>query len=110
MNEPLPPTPDGIAVASPLSGPAERIVLDGRTPLVLARVGRFIQVVSGHVDIFTVSLSEGRPETARHHLFRAERGETFADMLDTSNASRMHMIAVGGADTEVVHVDGASRG
>lgn len=105
MNEPLSPTPDAVAaVESPLVCATEPIVLDGRRPLLLDRTGRVMQVISGYVDIFALKLSNGKAETARYHLFRAERGETFADMLDTSDTPGMHLIAVGGADTKVLAI------
>ena len=102
MNEPLPKTPDGVAtVERPLVGTTERVALDGRHPLFLDRRGRAMQVVTGHVDLFAVSISDDKPATARDHLFRVECGEIFADMLDDdADASDMRVIAVGGADTE----------
>ena len=103
MNEPLPPTRDVVAtVDSPLARTTERVALDGRKPLFLDRRGRAFQVVAGHVDVFAVSIYEGKPETARHHLFRIESGEIFADMLGAADTSGMRLIAVGGADTEAL--------
>lgn len=108
MNEPLPPAPDAVAtVASPLACAPERLALDGRQPLHLDRRGRLMQVISGHVDLFAVGISDGKIETARHHLFRVERGEIFADLLDAADASEMRLIAVGGADTEALAMQSA---
>jgi NHLM bacteriocin system ABC transporter ATP-binding protein len=103
MNEPLPLRPDAVAtVAPPLVGAAERVTLDGRHPVFLDRLGRATQVISGHVDVFAVGVSGDKPETARHHLFRIERGEIFADIFDVADASEVRMIAVAGADTEAL--------
>jgi NHLM bacteriocin system ABC transporter ATP-binding protein len=103
MNEPLPLRPDAVAtVAPPLVGAAERVTLDGRHPVFLDRLGRATQVISGHVDVFAVGVSGDKPETARHHLFRIERGEIFAEIFDVADASEVRMIAVAGADTEAL--------
>src|SRR5258708_38663526 len=103
MNEPLPSRPDAVATVEPsFVGAAERVTLDGRNPVFLDRLGRAMQVISGHVDVFAVGVSGDKPETARHHLFRIQRGEIFADMFDAADASEIRMIPVAGADTEAL--------
>ncbi len=109
MNEPLPSRPDAVATVEPsFVGAAERVTLDGRNPVFLDRRGRAMQVVSGHVDVFAVGVSGEKPETARHHLFRIERGEIFADMFDVADASEVRMMAVGDADTEALVMRGVN--
>jgi NHLM bacteriocin system ABC transporter ATP-binding protein len=106
MNEPLLSKPDAAAtIEPPLIRSAERVALDGRQPLLLDQRGRFMQVVAGHVDLFAVSIADGKPETARQHLFRLERGQLFADLLDTADA-QMQIIAVGGG-AEIMMVQSA---
>src|SRR5260370_41487654 len=109
MNEPLPSRPDAVATVEPsFVGAAERVTLDGRNPVFLDRRGRAMQVVSGHVDVSAVGVSGEKPETARHHLFRIERGEIFADMFDVADASEVRMMAVGDADTEALGMRGVN--
>ncbi len=102
MTEPLLTRPDAVATIEPLIVPiGERIALDGRRPLPLDRRGRAMHVLSGHVDLFAVSAAGGKTATARHHLFRVERGEIFADLLEVTDASQLQLIAVAAAGTEV---------
>jgi NHLM bacteriocin system ABC transporter ATP-binding protein len=104
MNEPLISKPDIATMIEPPLAPTaqEQIALDSRKPLVLDQDGRFLQVVSGHVDVFAVTVTDGRPQTARRHLFRLDRGEIFADLRDSADASGMQIIAVGGAGAESI--------
>jgi NHLM bacteriocin system ABC transporter ATP-binding protein len=104
MNEPsLSSMQDAIASVEPLvSRGAERIMLDGRHPLLLDRRGRAMQVVSGHVDVFALGVADGQPGTARHHIFRIAAGEVFADVLDAADASDIRVIAVGGNGAEAL--------
>ena len=44
--------------------------------------GTRLQVTAGHVDVFAVSLVEGKAAGARHHLFRVESGEIILDLQD----------------------------
>ena len=103
MNEAIPSRPDAVAtVERPLVSAAERVLLDGRQPVVLDRRGRAIRVVSGHVDVFAIAVSGDKPDTARHHLFRIEHDEILADIFDDADGREVRMIAVGAADTEVL--------
>jgi len=103
MNEPLPSRRDDVATTEPETlRSAELIALDARHPLRLDQRGRFMQVVSGHVDLFATSVAGGEPASTRHHLFRVERGEILADLLDADDPLGIQVIAVAGADTEAL--------
>ena len=102
MTEPLLRQTDLVAAIEQTMPAAERVALDPRRPLVLDRRGRAMRLLSGHVDLFAVSVASGKPETARHHLLRIEPGEIFADLLDTTDASEIQLIGVAGAGTEIV--------
>jgi NHLM bacteriocin system ABC transporter ATP-binding protein len=105
MNESIlqrvPATTDPAAACS-----QTRIVLDGRHPKLLDHRGHVLQVVAGHVDIFAVSIVEGRTEGARHHLFRVESGEIILDLQEMIDGSvtRVQLIAVGGPGAEALIV------
>jgi NHLM bacteriocin system ABC transporter ATP-binding protein len=103
MNEPSLSRPDAAMTNDPqVVQSAECIALDGRKPLLLDQRGRTAQVIAGHVDLFAFGVIDGKTDTARHHLFRLERGDVFADVLDADDASQMRLIAVGGADAAVM--------
>jgi NHLM bacteriocin system ABC transporter ATP-binding protein len=106
MNESIlqrtPATADQEAAACPPT----RIALDGRHPKLLDHREHVLQVVAGHVDVFAVSIVEGRAEGARHHLFRVESGEIILDLKETidSSGTRIQVIAVGGPGAEALVV------
>jgi NHLM bacteriocin system ABC transporter ATP-binding protein len=101
MNEPLAAKQGAVASIEPVHGASGRIVLDSRQPLLLDSRGRAMQVVSGHVDVFVIGVSDDKLATARHHLFRVATGEIFADVFDKADGTQIRMIAVGGTGTEV---------
>jgi NHLM bacteriocin system ABC transporter ATP-binding protein len=105
MNEPLLTRPEAATTLEPPAvQAAERMTLDARQPLLLDRRGRVMRVLSGHVDLFAVSLSGGKADTARQHLVRIETGEVFADLLDRVDTLQMRLMAVGGSGSEVMVV------
>jgi NHLM bacteriocin system ABC transporter ATP-binding protein len=105
MNESLPSEPEASTIVdSLLVHGAERRALDGRHPVLLNRRGRAMHVVSGHVDLFAVGFLGDKPETARHHLFRIEPGEIFADVFDVADDSEIRTIAVGGGNAETLQM------
>jgi len=81
-----------------------RVVLDSRKPRLLDHRGRVLQVATGHVDVFAVSVSENGVESARHHLFRVESGEIILDLQETadSRGAGLQVIAVGGLGAEAL--------
>jgi NHLM bacteriocin system ABC transporter ATP-binding protein len=101
MNQPISLTPQTLdALTSPFVQ-GERVILDTRQPVTLDRRGRILQVVSGHVDVFTIGTSGGAQTTHRQHLFRIEQGSMFADVLDGSDPL-IRMVAIGSAGAEVL--------
>src|SRR5256885_2254959 len=84
--------------------PLQRIILDGRRPQLLDHHGYGMQVVASYVDLFAVSLVDGKIDGARHHLFRVEKGEIILDLPATAHhpIGRAQVIAVGGPGAEVL--------
>jgi NHLM bacteriocin system ABC transporter ATP-binding protein len=101
----LPLAPEDATVGEPA-----RIALDARQPKLLDHHGYVLQVMTGHVDVFAVNMSDCRADGARHHLFRVESGGILLD-LDNSAQSpgfRTQIIAVGGPGAEVAVVPRAA--
>jgi NHLM bacteriocin system ABC transporter ATP-binding protein len=105
MNEPFLTRPEAATtIEPPVVQPSAPTTLDAHEPLLLDRRGRVMRVLCGHVDLFAVSLSGGKAETARQHLVRIETSEVFADLLDRADTLQMRLMAVGGAGAEVVAI------
>ena len=94
----LPPTPDDAAVGEPA-----RIQLDARQPKRLDHQGVALQVVTGHVDVFAIDMSNDNAIGARHHLFRVESGGILLDLDNSAQCGsfQTQIIAVGGPGAEV---------
>jgi NHLM bacteriocin system ABC transporter ATP-binding protein len=94
----LPLAPEDATVSEPA-----RIALDARQPRLLDHQGYVLQVMTGHVDVFAVNMSEGRADGARHHLFRVESGGILLDLDNSAHSTgyRTQIIAVGGPGAEV---------
>ena len=101
MNDPVLSRSDSVpAATSPGTPSEERFAFDGRRPRLLDHHGYVLEILSGHVDLFAVKISEGRIEAARQHLLRVESGEVITDLYDMTGGSPTRVIAVGGADAE----------
>src|SRR6266702_1403510 len=94
----LPPAPEDATVGEPA-----RVALDARQPKRLDHQGAVLQVVTGHVDVFVVDMSDDSAIGARHHLFRVESGGILLDLDNSAQCGgiQTQIIAVGGPGTEV---------
>jgi NHLM bacteriocin system ABC transporter ATP-binding protein len=106
MNESILQQTPAAAEQEPAACMPTRIVLDSRHPKLLDHREHVLQVVAGHVDLFAVSLVDGRTDGARHHLFRVESGEVILGLQETADRSgtRIQVIAVGGPGAEALVV------
>lgn len=88
---------------APSSG---HVTFDGRHPKLLDHRGYALEVTSGHVDVFAVSVVDGNVAGARHHLFRVESGEIILDLQDGFSRSglQIQVLAVGSPGAEALLV------
>jgi NHLM bacteriocin system ABC transporter ATP-binding protein len=107
MSEPLLSRTGAVPAGEPVAVQAIQTVrLDGRRPKLLDHHDHVLQVTAGHVDLFAVSVTDGKAATTRQHLFRVESGEIIADLFNPADPSGSHLqvIAVGGAGAEALMV------
>lgn len=85
-------------------GPAQRITLDPRHPVLLDNHDRVLEVAAGHIDIFAVETA--KTNGMRHHLFRLEPGEIILDLHTACEKSgdRLQIVAIGGPGAEITSV------
>ena len=85
---------------------ADRVMFDGRHPMLLDHHGHVLQITAGHVDVFAIRRTEPNTMGARHHLFRAESGEIVLPLEEAFKASRVdiEVIAVGSPGSEALMV------
>jgi NHLM bacteriocin system ABC transporter ATP-binding protein len=104
MTESLFPQAHAMARQQGNAGPPGHVEFDGRHPKLLDHRGHALQVTAGHVDVFAVSLVEGKAAGARHHLFRVESGEIILDLPDGFDRSgvQIRVFAVGSPGTEAL--------
>jgi len=78
----------------------ERLVSD--RPLRLDTYPGVLLVHNGYVDLFAVPMEDGEPAGARRHILRVESGGIVCGFPAMGNAV---VIAVGGLDAEIQHLD-----
>ncbi len=67
----------------------------GNTPLLLADPGAAWLVVQGQVEVFSVSLQEGRPRGPRRHFFSAQAGDLLLGLALDGEGPGLGLLAVG---------------
>src|SRR6185369_17169085 len=82
------------------AGKPERLVSD--QPLRLDTYPGVFLVHNGYVDLFGVAIEDGEPVGARRHILRVELGGIVCGFPAMGNTV---VIAVGGLDAEIQHLD-----
>ncbi|WP_298887665.1 NHLP bacteriocin export ABC transporter permease/ATPase subunit [uncultured Bradyrhizobium sp.] len=82
---------------------ADRLALDSHQPLSIGQSDQAFLVARGHVDLFAVMpVGDGSPPR-RWHLLRVAGGGLILGLPASAHAARrLEIVAIGGADTEVI--------
>ncbi len=81
------------------------LAVAGNRPLHAVDGNSFWIVTRGEIDVFAVSVEEGRPVGARTHLFRAVEGDFLFGVSHQKSTHDMGLLAVGKPGTELTRFD-----